>query len=86
MSTTTSDREIRAAIIEAIRGVAPEGDVDSLGGATDIRDALDIDSMDFLRFCVLLHDKLKVDIPERDYAKVRTLDTCAAYIEKKLAR
>jgi acyl carrier protein len=77
--------EIRGAIVEAIRAVAPEGDAASLSGSTDIRDALDIDSMDFLRFVVLLHEKLAVDIPERDYSKVRTLDTCAAYVGKKLA-
>ena len=41
--------------------------------------------MDFLRFVVGLHERLHVDIPERDYAKVRTLDTCVSYLEAKLA-
>lgn len=41
--------------------------------------------MDFLRFVVGLHDTLHVDVPERDYPKIRTLDTCVAYLEQRLA-
>ncbi len=81
---TTDD--IKNTVLRSLKSVAPEADLGALEGSADIRDALDIDSMDFLRFAVDLHDKLHVDIPESDYAKVRTLDACVAYLSTKLTR
>ena len=46
----------------------------------DLRDELDIDSMDFLRFVVDLHARLGVEVPERDYPKIRTLASCVDYL------
>lgn len=80
-----SQTDIERAVRRSLQTVAPEADLSALSGTEDSRDALDIDSMDFLRFVVALHDTLHVDVPERDYPKVRTLDTCVAYLEKKLA-
>jgi acyl carrier protein len=74
---------IRDAVLESLKTVAPEADLGSLAGTSDLRDALDIDSMDFLRFIVDVHARVHVDIPERDYAKVRTLDTCVAYLRAR---
>ena len=76
--------EVRAAVLDAIKHVAPEADLAHLIGTEDLRDALDIDSMDFLKLVVQLHDHLRVDVPERDYPKVRTLDACVRYLESKL--
>lgn len=75
---------IRSAVLASLTAVAPEADPGALAPNADLRDALDIDSMDFLRFVVGLHERLHVDIPERDYAKVRTLDTCVSYLAGKL--
>lgn len=77
--------EVRAAVLRALQQVAPEADVGHLTGTEDLRDALDIDSMDFLKLVVQLNEKLHVDVPERDYPKVRTLDGCVRYVESKLA-
>ena len=77
--------EIRSTVLTSLKAIAPEADPATLAPTADLRDALDIDSMDFLRFVVNLHEHLHVDIPERDYAKVRTLDTCVSYLEAKLA-
>jgi acyl carrier protein len=76
--------EIKAAVLGALKSVAPEADPSALSGGADLREALDIDSMDFLRFVTYLHDELHVDIPERDYGRVRTLDACVSYIAAKL--
>jgi len=72
--------EIRTSILASLRSVAPESDLSTLAGAADIRDSLDIDSMDFLRFVVRLHETLDVDVPERDYGRIRTVDGCVAYV------
>lgn len=77
--------DIEQAVLRSLKAVAPEADLSTLSRGEDLRDALDIDSMDFLRFVVDLHDTLHVDVPERDYPKIRTLATCVAYLEQRLA-
>jgi acyl carrier protein len=77
-------QEIRSNVLASLADVAPEADPSVLAPNADLRDALDIDSMDFLRFVVSLHDRLHVDIPEKDYPKVRTLDACVEYLGAKL--
>jgi acyl carrier protein len=46
----------------------------------DLRDQLDIDSMDFLNFAVALNEELGVEIPEADYGKVQTVDRLVEYV------
>lgn len=81
--TTTED--LRHTILDVVRTVAPDADVDSLGPHTDMRDHLDLDSFDFLNVLVELSARTGVDIPEGDYAQVSTLDGCIAYIEARTA-
>lgn len=76
--------EIRDVVVRCLRRVAPEADATTLDSQADLREALDIDSMDFLSFVVAVHDALHVDIPERDYPKVRTLASCVDYLGVKL--
>ncbi len=78
--------EIERAVVAAITSVAPETDASAIDRARPIRDQLDIDSMDFLKIVVALHDALGVDVPERDYAKLTTLDACVAYLLGRLER
>ncbi len=77
--------EIRAAVVGALKSVAPESDPSSISESAPLRDALDLDSMDFLNFVIALHAALQVDIPEADYRKVATMKDAVAYIEAKLA-
>ena len=78
-------QNIREAIVAALRSVAPEADAASLDDDERLRDALDLDSMDFLNFVVALHRDLHVDIPEIDYPKMQTLASAVDYLEGKLA-
>lgn len=80
-----NDETIRVSVMNLLRKVAPETDPSTVDPRADLRDALDIDSMDFLRFVVDVHEKLHVDIPERDYPKIRTLDACVTYLASKLS-
>jgi len=81
---TTSD--IRTVLLEELGNVAPEVDLQRIDPAADLREALDIDSMDFLNFVTAIHHRLGVDIPEIDYPKLVTLAGAVAYIEGKLKR
>ena len=52
--------------------------------SADLREALDINSMDFLNFVIAIHHRLGVDIPEIDYPKLMTLDGAVSYLKPKL--
>ena len=54
--------------------IAPEVNPATILPAVSFRDQLDIDSMDFLNFLVAVDKELHVDIPEGDYAQIRTLN------------
>jgi acyl carrier protein len=74
--------EIRAAVLAALAGVAPEADLCQLDPCANFRDQLDIDSVDFLNFVVALHKKLGVQIPEAEYSKLVSLESCETYLGK----
>lgn len=75
--------EIASVVRTILGGIAPEVDLAQVRRDADLRDELDIDSMDFLRFVVGIHERLGVDVPEADYPLVRTLDGCVAYLAEK---
>lgn len=76
--------EVAAVVRSILAGIAPEVDLASVKPNADLRDELDIDSMDFLRFVVALHERLGVDVPEADYPRIRTLDGCIGYAAGRL--
>jgi acyl carrier protein len=75
-----NDLEIRNVVKEELNNIAPEVDLAAIDPAADLREALDIDSMDFLNFVTAIHHRLGVDIPELDYSKLITLDGAVAYL------
>ncbi len=77
--------EIRTVIRTILGGIAPEVDLAQVRPDLDLRDELDIDSMDFLRFVIALSAKLGVEVPESDYPQIRTLDGCVGYLAARLA-
>ena len=77
--------EIRAAVLECLGRVAPEADPTTLRPDVPIRDQIDIDSMDFLRFVIELDQALHVAVPESDYGQIGTLDGCVRYLAARLA-
>jgi acyl carrier protein len=80
-----SDVDIRKVVQEELNNIAPEADIAGVNPKADLREAVDIDSMDFLNFITAVHHRLGIDIPEIDYPKLVTLDGAYAYIEAKLA-
>jgi len=76
--------EIRALIIAELGNVAPESDAARIDPRADLRDALDIDSLDFLNVLTALHKKTGVNVPEADYAKLLTLEHAVSYLANKM--
>lgn len=79
-----SDIDIRKVLREELNNIAPEVDMASVDPSADLRDVIDINSMDFLNFITAVHHRLGIDIPEIDYPKLVTLDGAVAYIGAKL--
>ena len=76
--------DVRTIVQEELGNIAPEMDVGTINPSADLREALDIDSMDFLNFVTALHHRLGVDVPEIDYPKLATLDGAVTYLEARL--
>lgn len=77
--------DVDAVVREELGNIAPEIDLAGVDRSADLRDALDIDSMDVLNFVSAIHRRLGIDIPEADYARLRTLDGVVAYLTARLA-
>ena len=75
----------RTHVLEALVEVAPEIDADSVDGSAPLQEQLDLDSMDFLAFLEAVAHRTGLEVPERDYDQVATLDGCVAYLERQLA-
>ncbi len=83
-ATTPSRTELTAAIFDILASIAPEADLDGLDPQADMREALDIDSFDFLNFLIALDEELGVEIPEADYGQLVSLNDLLAYLDARL--
>jgi len=78
------EKELREKVVNDLVSIAPEVDPTVLEHDKPLRSQVDLDSFDWLRYLVTLHDSLGVDIPETDYRKLTTLDLLVAYLHQKL--
>lgn len=75
-----NEPQLRQVIADVLAGIAPEADLATVGDTEDLRDALDLDSMDFLNVVVGLAKKTGRKIPEADTPKLYTLRGMLAYL------
>lgn len=81
----TADRQtLTDTVVASLRAIAPELEPDALDPGRPLRHQVDLDSMDWLNFLVSLHERLKVDIPEADYARLVSLTDVVDYLQAKL--
>lgn len=67
-------------LVRLIRGIAPEVDLTEIDADAPIQEELDLDSIDFLNLVTALHDATGVDVPERDYPRLATVNAFTAYV------
>ena len=72
--------EARAVVVDVIGRIAPEADLDDVDAGEDLRDEIDLDSLDFLGLIEGIKERTGVDVPEADYPQVRSLDGVVAYV------
>lgn len=72
--------QIRQTVLHFLHQIAPEADIDNLKPAVRLRDQFEFDSVDFLAFATALQNEFNIPIPEKDYPKLATLDSCVEYL------
>jgi len=79
------DRQtLQTTALQVLRSIAPEIEPDDIEPSKPLRHQVDLDSMDWLNFLIGLHQRLGVNIPEADYARLVTLDNVLDYLQAKL--
>jgi acyl carrier protein len=76
--------EIQTRLTEILATIAPEMEPAALDPTLDLREQLDIDSMDLLNFITAVHKQLGVNIPEADYPRLTSLAACVDYVTERL--
>ena len=81
-----NESELRAKVLAILKSIAPEIEGEDMHATRPLRDQVDLDSMDWLNFLVALHERLGMDIPESDYAKLVTLEDLVTYLLRAESR
>ena len=76
--------QIGQAVLDIVRDILPDEDFSQLRPAEKLRDQLGLDSMDFLDIVMELRKRYGIEVPENDYPKLATLNSCIEYLEPKL--
>ncbi len=76
----TTEQELRSIVISVLTEVAPDVDPAAIDPDTRLVEQLDIDSMDFLNIVVAINERTGIEIPERDYPKLSTLNDAVGYL------
>jgi acyl carrier protein len=80
-----TESAIRDVLAKILRNIAPEANLEQVSPDENLREALDIDSFDFLNLIIGLNRDLKVEIPESDYGKLSTLAGLVRYLCARVA-
>jgi acyl carrier protein len=76
----STDQDLRAVVISVLTDVAPDVDLAAVDPDAELLEQLDIDSMDFLNIVVEINSRTGIEIPERDYPKLSTLNEAVNYL------
>jgi len=76
--------EIRSTLLRCLSDVAPEISDQEIEEDADLRDELDLDSMDILRWVQGIHKALGVEIPEEDYGEIASLGDAIRYVAARV--
>lgn len=74
---------IKDTLIDILEKIAPEADFEELSPDANMREELDIDSIDYYNFIVQIDEQFGIEIPESDYQKLDTLNNAVEYIARK---
>jgi acyl carrier protein len=76
--------EIQKVIFEEVDNIAPGSIPPNLDPTADMREVMDLDSMDMLNLLTAIHARLGVNIPDADQVKLTTLKGALDYLEERV--
>jgi len=68
---------------DALRTIVPDADLEAVGPDENLREALELDSLDFLAFVERLGERTGQRIEEDDYPELATLSSSAAFLASR---
>lgn len=85
MTQTLTDQEARDVVVAAVLRIVPDAEFDTLDDDEPIRDAFELDSLDFLSFVELLSTRSGVRVDELDYPSLTTMADCVEFLTHRAA-
>lgn len=74
--------QARGYVRDALLQVVPDADVEQLGPDEPLRDAFELDSLDFLSFVEHLSAATHVRIDEDDYPHLTSYEGCVSFLQQ----
>ena len=75
--------ECKRHVLDIIADIAPDEDLSQLKPDVGLRDQLQLDSMDFLDIVMELRKRYGLEVPEAEYGRLASLNSCAEYLTPK---
>lgn len=75
--------ECKKLVIDIISDIAPDEDLSDIKPEVRLREQLQLDSMDFLDIVMELRKRHGIEVPEADYMRLASLESCAEYLLPK---
>lgn len=77
-----NQQELRTVLLDVIDSVAPGSVPEVIDDDADIRDEMDLDSMDLLNIIAAVHERIGIEIPEADMEQITTLNKAVSYLSR----
>lgn len=78
-----SNEEVRSKVLDIIADIALDNDVTGIKDEVALREQLDLDSMDFLDIVMELKKRHKIEVPQEDYIRLASMQSCVEYLSPK---
>jgi acyl carrier protein len=72
--------QVRECVLNIISDIAPDEDISSIKDELNLRDQMDLDSMDFLDIVMELRKRFDIEVPEDDYPQLASMASCVTYL------
>ena len=75
-----TEDQVKQIVVDIITEIAPDEDTSNITPEINLRDQLDLDSMDFLDIVMELRKQYRVQIPEDEYEHLVSMGSTVQYL------
>jgi acyl carrier protein len=75
-----TEDQVKKIVVDIINEIAPDEDTTGLKDEINLRDQMDLDSMDFLDIVMELRKQHGIEVPEAEYPQLASLASCGTYL------